>query len=421
MHHFEYRDGALYCEGVAVADLAEQYGTPLYIYSSATLTRHYKVLADAFAKRRCLIAYAMKANSNQAVLATLATLGSSADVVSAGEMRRALAAGIPANRIVFSGVGKSKDEILAALEAGIHQFNVESLPELHRLSEIASETGHTANIAFRINPHVEAGGHANISTGGAEHKFGIAWHEGKAFYKLANVLPGIAVKGVDVHIGSQITDLTPMRAAFEKVVGLVHELRAEGIPISRMDLGGGLGIPYREGEEPATPAQYAAMIDDVLGDLDVELILEPGRMIAGNAGIFVARVEYVKERDGRNFLILDAGMNDLMRPALYQATHEFKPVLQKPDAAEEVYDIVGPICESTDRFAKAYETTRLESGDLVAFMSAGAYGAVMSNQYNSRPLCAEVLVKGEIAALVRKPPSFEELIANEVVPEWLKT
>ena len=251
MHHFEYRNGALYCEGVAVADLAGQYGTPLYIYSSATLTRHYQVLADAFAKRRCLIAYAMKANSNQAVLATLAALGSGADVVSAGEMRRALAAGIPASRIVFSGVGKSKAEILAALEAGIHQFNVESLPELHRLSEIASETDHTANIAFRINPHVEAGGHANISTGGAEHKFGIAWHEGKAFYKLANELPGIAVKGVDVHIGSQITDLTPMRAAFEKVVGLVHELRADGIPISRMDLGGGLGIPYREGDTSA--------------------------------------------------------------------------------------------------------------------------------------------------------------------------
>lgn len=419
MHHFEYRDDVLHCEDVSVLALAEEFGTPLYIYSAATLTRHYNVLADAFRARPHLIAYAMKANSNQAVLSLLAKLGSGADVVSGGEMKRALAAGIPANRIVFSGVGKSHEDIKAALEAGIHQFNVESLPELKRLSQIASETGQTANIAFRINPHVEAGGHANISTGGAEHKFGIAWHEGKAFYELAASMPAINVKGVDVHIGSQITELSPFRAAFEKVVGLVRELRASGIPITRMDLGGGLGIPYREGEEPASPADYAAMINDVLGDLDVELILEPGRMIAGNAGVFIGKVEYIKERDDRKFAILDAGMNDLMRPALYQAVHEVKPVVRDTGKPDQTYDIVGPICESTDRFAKNYTVPELHEGDLIAFMSAGAYGAVMSNQYNSRPICAEVLVDGSRFALVRRAPTFEEMIANERVPDWI--
>ncbi|MAK61324.1 MAG: diaminopimelate decarboxylase [Ponticaulis sp.] len=419
MHHFTYRDGELFCEDVAVSEIAAQFGTPLYIYSSATLERHYRVLSDAFAGQSCLIAYAMKANSNQAVLATLAKLGSGADVVSGGEMRRALAAGIPASRIVYSGVAKSKPDIQAALKAGIHQFNVESLPELHRLSEIASEGGHTASIAFRINPHVEAGGHANISTGGAEHKFGIAWHEAKSFYAQAADLPGIQIVGVDVHIGSQITDLTPMRLAFEKVVGLVREMRAEGLPISRIDLGGGLGIPYREGETPASPAEYASMIREVLGDLDVELILEPGRMIAGNAGIFVSRVEYIKERDDREFAILDAGMNDLMRPALYQAVHELRPVRMDPARSSRTYDVVGPICESTDRFAKGYSVPELREGELVAFMSAGAYGAVMSNQYNTRPLCAEVLVRGNQSALVRRVPTFEEIIASETVPEWL--
>ncbi len=421
MHHFEYRDSVLHCEDISVSDIAERFGTPVYIYSSATLTRHYKVLADAFKDQPCLIAYAMKANSNQAVLATLAALGSGADVVSGGEMKRAMAAGIPAKKIVFSGVAKSRRDILDALEAGIHQFNVESLPELHRISELASANGYTADIAFRINPHVEAGGHANISTGGAEHKFGIAWHEGKDFYTLAQSLPGINVCGVDVHIGSQITNLDPLRAAFEKVVGLVRDLREAGVPITRMDLGGGLGIPYRDGDEPATPAEYAAMVCEVLGDLDVEVILEPGRMIAGNAGIFVSRVEYIKERDGRRFAILDAGMNDLMRPALYQAVHEMKPVVHSEERATLDYDIVGPICESTDRFAKNYPAQEMNEGDLVAFMSAGAYGAVMSNQYNTRPMCAEVLVNGDNVALIRTPPTFEEMIASETVPEWLKT
>lgn len=421
MHHFEYRDGVLHCEDMSVTDLAARFGTPLYVYSTATFRRHFKVLADAFGSQRSLIAYSVKANSNMGVLATLAAMGSGADVVSAGEMFRAMKAGIPASKIVFSGVGKSADEIKAALEAGIYQFNVESVPELYRLSEIAASIDTKAPLALRVNPHVSAGGHAHISTGAAEHKFGIAWHEAKSIYELAMSLPGIEVKGVDVHIGSQITDLTPMRAAFEKVVSLVRELRSMNVPITRIDLGGGLGIPYREGETPASPAQYAEMIRDVLGDLDVELILEPGRMIAGNAGIFVSKVEYIKERDGRRFAILDAGMNDLMRPALYQAVHELKPVVSNDDSPVIDYDIVGPICESTDRFAKDYPLQEIHSGDLVAFMSAGAYGAVMSNQYNTRPICAEVLVDGDKAALVRKPPTFDEMIANEVVPEWLTT
>lgn len=421
MHHFDYRGGELYCEDVSVRELATAHGTPLYIYSTATLRRHFRVLSEAFAEQNCLIAYAMKANSNMAVLTTLANMGSGADVVSGGEMRRAITAGIPANKIVFSGVGKTAIEIRDALQAGIHQFNVESEPELKRISALAEEMGKTAPIAFRINPHVEAGGHANISTGGAEHKFGIAWHEAKAMYERAQKMPGISVVGVDVHIGSQITDLTPMRLAFTKVVGLVRELRDMDVPISRIDLGGGLGIPYKSGETPASPAEYAEMVRDVVGDLDVQLILEPGRMIAGNAGIFVSRVEYIKERDGREFAILDAAMNDLMRPALYQAVHELLPVTRAEDRQSRTYDIVGPVCESTDRFAKGYSVQELRETDLVAFMSAGAYGAVMSNQYNTRPLCAEVLVNGDQAELVRRAPTFDEMIANERVPEWLKS
>lgn len=421
MHHFEYRGDILHCEGVAIPDLVEAFGTPLYVYSSATLTRHYSVLADAFAGQPCLIAYSVKANGNLGVLATLASLGAGADVVSAGEMMRALKVGIPARRIVFSGVGKSVSEINAALDAGIHQFNVESIPEMRRLSALAEAKGLRAPLALRVNPHVEAGGHANISTGAAEHKFGIAWHEAMDIYREAMMLPGIEVVGVDVHIGSQITNLEPMRKAFGKVVGLVRDLRSSGIPISRIDLGGGLGIPYSDHDAPASPADYADMVRDVLGDLDVQVILEPGRMIAGNAGIFVSRVEYVKERDGRRFAILDAGMNDLMRPALYQAVHQLKPVVRSADREDTLYDLVGPICESTDRFAKDYPVAELREGDLVAFMSAGAYGAVMSNQYNSRPLCAEVLVKGDGFALVRKAPTFEEMLANERVPEWITT
>lgn len=420
MHHFSFRSGTLHCEDVSLSALAEQFGTPLYVYSTATLRRHYSVLSEAFAGQSCLIAYSVKANGNLGVLSTLADMGAGADVVSGGELKRAMQAGIPAEKIVFSGVGKSEEEIRLALEVGIHQFNVESTPEMHRLSRIAEAMGKRAAMAFRVNPHVAAGGHKNISTGKAEDKFGIAWHEAIARYEEALSLPGLDVVGVDVHIGSQITDLTPMREAFEKVVVLVKELQGKGVPISRIDLGGGLGIPYRETEEPATPADYANMVADILADLDVEIILEPGRMIAGNAGVMITRVEYVKERDGRSFAIVDAGMNDLMRPALYQAHHTLKRVeASADDAVSGRYDIVGPICETTDRFAQQVELPELKEGDLLAFMSAGAYGAVMSNQYNARPLCGEVLVNGDAFDLVRRPPSFEEMIALERVPEWL--
>ena len=419
MHHFDYRGGRLHCEDVPLDRVAAEVGTPVYVYSTATLTRHYNVLAEAFSQQSCLIAYSVKANGNLGVLATLAALGAGADVVSAGEMYRARKVGIPPEKIVFSGVGKTESEINAALDEGIHQFNVESIPELHRLSRLAEAKGVKAPLALRVNPHVSAGGHEHISTGAAEHKFGIAWHEAEAVYRQAMEMPGLKVLGVDVHIGSQITELGPMRAAFTKVVGMVRHLRDAGVPIERIDLGGGLGIPYKEGETPATPAEYAVMIREVLGDLDVQVILEPGRMIAGNAGVFLSRVEYIKERDGRSFAILDAGMNDLMRPALYQAVHQLKPVISDPARETITYDIVGPICESTDRFAKDYAVTELREGDLVAFMSAGAYGGVMSNQYNSRPMCAEVLVNGDRFDLVRRAPKFEEMIANERVPDWI--
>ncbi|MEM8921467.1 MAG: diaminopimelate decarboxylase, partial [Pseudomonadota bacterium] len=378
------------------------------------------VLADAFKDMSCLIAYSVKANGNLGVVATLAQLGAGADVVSGGELKKAMRAGVPASKIVFSGVAKSKDDIRHAIDVGIHQFNVESVPELHRISAIAEDMNVSAPIAFRVNPHVAAGGHANISTGKAEDKFGVAWHEAEALYARAAALPNIEIVGVDVHIGSQITDIAPMREAFEKVVGLVKSLRAAGHNIARIDLGGGLGIPYSEGENPDTPAAYADMIRDVLGDLDVEVILEPGRMIAGNAGVMVSEVEYVKERDGRTFVILDAGMNDLMRPALYSAHHDIRPLAQNGSDRAPV-DVVGPICESTDRFAKARDLPDLPEGARVAFMSAGAYGAVMSSQYNVRPLTPEVLVSGDKFEIVRKRPSFEDMIALERTPDWLDT
>ncbi|MEM6627342.1 MAG: diaminopimelate decarboxylase [Pseudomonadota bacterium] len=420
MHHFDYRGGRLHCEDVALDDIADAVGTPVYVYSTATLTRHHGVLADAFKDMSCLIAYSVKANGNLGVVATLAQLGAGADVVSGGELKKAMRAGVPASKIVFSGVAKSKDDIRHALDVGIHQFNVESVPELHRISAIAEDMNVSAPIAFRVNPHVAAGGHANISTGKAEDKFGVAWHEAEALYARAAALLNIEIVGVDVHIGSQITDIAPMREAFEKVVGLVKSLRAAGHNIARIDLGGGLGIPYSDGENPDTPADYADMIRDVLGELDVEVILEPGRMIAGNAGVMVSEVEYVKERDGRTFVILDAGMNDLMRPALYSAHHDIRPLAQNGSDRAPV-DVVGPICESTDRFAKARDLPDLPEGARVAFMSAGAYGAVMSSQYNVRPLTPEVLVSGDKFEIVRKRPSFEDMIALERTPDWLDT
>ena len=420
MHHFAYRNGVLHCEDVSLEAVARELGTPAYVYSDATLRRHYEVLAEAFSGRDVLIAYAVKANSNIGVLATLGAMGAGADTVSGGEMLRAIEAGIPANRIVFSGVAKTEAEMRLGLDLGIYQFNVESMPELHRLSRIAQEMGKRAPIAFRVNPHVEAGGHAHISTGTPETKFGIAWHEADAFYDEASRLPNIDPVGVAVHIGSQIMRVEPMRAAWEKVVSLTRRLRDRGFSISRVDFGGGLGVPYKAGEDPDSPMLYARQAREVLGNLDVRLMLEPGRLIAGNAGVLISKVEYVKERDGRTFVILDAGMNDLMRPALYAAHHEVLPVRTPALGAERrAVDLVGPICESTDRFAKDRPMPPLKEGDLVAFMTAGAYGATLSSQYNSRPLVAEALVRGDACVVVRRRPTFEEMIALERAPDWI--
>lgn len=419
MHHFAYRNGVLHCEDVSLEAVARELGTPAYVYSDATLRRHYRMLADAFTGRDVLIAFAVKANSNIGVLATLAAEGAGADVVSGGEMLRALEAGIPASRIVFSGVAKTAEEMKLGLERGIHQFNVESLPELRRLSAVAAELGKRAPIAFRVNPHVEAGGHAHISTGSAEHKFGIAWHEAETFFEEASRLPGIDPVGIAVHIGSQIMRVDPMRASFDKVIALARRLRDRGFAISRIDFGGGLGVPYKDGDDPDSPTIYAQQARQALGDLDVQLILEPGRLISGNAGVLISKVEYIKERDGRTFVILDAGMNDLMRPALYNAHHDVLPV-RTPEvgAPRNTVDLVGPICESTDRFAKDRPMPPLKEGDLVAFMTAGAYGATLSSQYNSRPLVAEALVRGDACVVIRRRPTFDEMIALERVPDW---
>jgi diaminopimelate decarboxylase len=420
MNHFGYRNGVLYCEDVSLEAIARELGTPAYVYSDATLRRHYQVLADAFADKKLLIAYAVKSNSNLGVIATLASLGAGADVVSGGELMKAMEAGVPADRIVFSGVAKTHEEMRLGLERGIFQFNVESMPELHRLSAVAQEMGKRAPIAFRVNPHVEAGGHAHISTGTPETKFGIAWHEAEQFYEEASRLPNIEPVGIAVHIGSQIMRVDPMRAAWEKVVTLARRLRERGFAISRVDFGGGLGVPYQDSEDPDSPTIYARQAREILGNLDVQLILEPGRLISGNAGVLISRVEYVKERDGRTFVILDAGMNDLMRPALYGAHHEVLPVRTPAmGAPRRAVDLVGPICESTDRFAKDRPMPPLAEGDLVAFMTAGAYGATLSSQYNSRPLVAEALVRGDACVVVRRRPTFDEMIALERAPDWI--
>ena len=419
MNHFGYRNGVLHCEDVSLEAIARELGTPAYVYSDATLRRHYGVLAEAFADRKVLIAYAVKANSNLGVIATLAALGAGADVVSGGELMKAMEAGVPADRIVFSGVAKTHDEMRLGLTRGIFQFNVESLPELHRLSAVAQEMNLRAPVALRVNPHVEAGGHAHISTGTPETKFGIAWHEAEQFYEVASRLPNIDPVGIAVHIGSQIMRVEPMRAAWEKVVTLARRLRERGFGITRVDFGGGLGVPYHDGEDPDSPTIYARQAREVLGNLDVQLILEPGRLISGNAGVLISKVEYVKERDGRTFVILDAGMNDLMRPALYGAHHEVLPVRTPTMGAPRIaVDLVGPICESTDRFAKDRPMPPLKEGDLVAFMTAGAYGATLSSQYNSRPLVAEALVRGDACVVVRRRPTFDEMIALERAPDW---
>lgn len=402
-------------------EIAENVGTPVYVYSSATFERHYQVFADAFKNRDALVAYSVKANSNLAVLATLAKLGAGADVVSAGELARAITAGIPASKIVFSGVGKTKDEMRAALTAGIRMFNVESEPELFALNEVAVSLGKVAPIAFRINPDVSAGGHEKISTGKAENKFGIAWHHVERAYADAAKLPGIKVVGVDMHIGSQITDLAPFEAAITRVKDLIMSLRAQGHAIDTFDLGGGLGIPYGDNfGAPPLPIAYGAMVNRLTEDLDVKLVFEPGRMIAGNAGVLLTKTIYVKQGDGRNFLILDAAMNDLIRPSLYDAFHDIEPVKAPGTAFEEVlYDVVGPVCETGDTFAKDRALPPIEADDLVVLHSTGAYGAVQAGQYNTRPLIPEVLVKGDTYEVIRERPSVEEILKTERLPSWL--
>ena len=420
MHHFDYKADRLHCEDVDLGKIADEVGTPVYVYSTATLRRHAGVIAAAFADVDCLIAYSVKANGNLAVLATLAAEGCGADVVSGGEMLRALKSGIPPERIVFSGVGKTREEMQLGLEKGIHQFNIESGAELERLAAVASAMGKQAPIAIRVNPDVAAGGHPNISTGKQGDKFGVPWADAEALYARAGALEGIAVRGVDVHIGSQISDLKPMRKAFEKTVDLTRRLRAAGHKIDRIDLGGGLGIPYASSDSPATPAEYAAMVRDVVGDLPVQVILEPGRVIAGNAGVMVTEALYQKPAPDRTFLIVDAGMNDLMRPALYAAHHDILPLDKPIDGGERnTVDIVGPICESTDKFASGRELPAIKEGDRLAFLSAGAYGAVLSSQYNARPLVPEVLVDGANYAIVRRRPTFEEMTELEALPDWL--
>ena len=418
MHHFTYQNDRLCAENVDLNVIAEEVGTPFYVYCAATLRRHFRVFADAFEGADPLVAFSVKANSNLAVLQVLKNEGAGADVVSGGELDRALRAGIPPERIVFSGVGKTRQEMRDALVAGIYQFNVESAPELEALNAIALDISTKAPIAFRVNPDVAAGGHEKISTGKREDKFGVAWGEAPALYAKAAAMPGIAVKGVDVHIGSQITELGPFERAFEKVASLIQSLREAGSEIDRLDLGGGLGIPYSEGVAPPHPVQYAQMIRRITDPLSVRLIFEPGRMIAGNAGALITRTIFVKPGQEKQFLIVDAGMNDLIRPALYDARHEIKPYKERSGALID-YDVVGPVCETSDRFAQTCALPQMEADDLIAIMSAGAYGAVQASSYNSRPLVPEVLVDGDKFAVIRRRPTHQEMFRLESVPDWL--
>jgi diaminopimelate decarboxylase (EC 4.1.1.20) len=421
MDHFLYRDGILHAEDVPIPEIAAAVGTPFYVYSTATLERHFKLFEEALGWTDHLICFAIKSNSNLAVLKVLGDLGAGMDVVSGGEYRRARAAGVPGERVVFSGVGKTREEIAYVLENGIRQFNVESEPELLAISEIASKMGVTAPIALRVNPDVDAKTHEKIATGKSENKFGIPIAKSRAVYAEAAKLPGIEVVGIDVHIGSQLTDLEPFEAAFLKVRDLTLALREDGHDIRRLDLGGGLGIPYeRSNSAPPLPIEYGQVIQRTVGDLGCEVEIEPGRLISGNAGLLVSSVIWLKEGEGRDFLILDAAMNDLVRPSMYGAHHDIIPVVEPAAGTESApYDIVGPVCETGDTFAKARDLTPLGPGDLVAFRSAGAYGAVMSSEYNSRPLIPEVLVKGGEFALIRARPSFEEMLSRDTIPEWL--
>ncbi len=421
MHHFAYSDGVLHAEDVSLPALADEVGTPLYVYSSATLERHYRVFSEAFAGMDALVCYAMKANSNQAVLTTLAKLGAGMDVVSGGELQRALKAGVPGSRITFSGVGKTDAEIAAALDADILCFNVESEPELERLSAIASVRGKTARIALRVNPDVDAKTHAKISTGKSENKFGIPFERARAVYAEAAKLPGISVSGVDMHIGSQITEVGPFDAAFTLLAELVTTLRADGHAIDHADVGGGLGIPYKlDNEPPPLPDDYAKVVAKHIKPLGIKLVLEPGRLIAGNAGILLTRVLYVKTGGAKTFVIVDAGMNDLIRPTLYEAHHDIWPVRETAPGAEHAnVDVVGPVCETGDYLALSRSMPVPKPGDLLAVMTAGAYGATQSSTYNTRALVAEVLVKDNQSALVRPRLDAEAIIALDRPAPWL--
>ncbi len=419
MDHFHYIDGELHAEEVPLSRIADAVGTPFYCYSTATLVHHYRVFSAAFAGLDAEVFYGVKANANLAVIRTLAEQGAGADVVSEGELRQALAAGVAASRIVFSGVGKTRRELAVALDAGILQFNVESEPELEALGEIAAAAGTRAAVAIRVNPDVDARTHDKITTGRDENKFGVPWRRLPEVARRAAQLEGIDLVGLAVHIGSQLTELAPFEAAFRRLGELTLALRDEGHELSRLDLGGGLGIPY-DGETPPSPAEYGAMIGRVVGDLGCTLMLEPGRLLAGNAGLLVSSVIYVKEAESRRFAVLDAAMNDLVRPSLYDARHQFLPVIEAPPGTPQApLDFVGPVCESGDTFARDVAAPPLGPGNLVAIRSAGAYGSVMASTYNGRPLVPEVLVRGVDFAVVRPRPSYEELLARDVMPPWL--
>jgi diaminopimelate decarboxylase len=421
MHHFAYRNGVLHAEAVDLTELAQAVGTPFYCYSTATLTRHYQVFAGAFADVNALVCYSLKANSNQAVVKTLAALGAGADVVSGGELKRARAVGIPPEKIMFSGIGKTAAELAAAVDEGVLCVNVESEAELELLSAIAAGKGRTARISVRVNPDIDARTHAKIATGKAENKFGIPISRARGVYALAAKLPGLDVAGVDMHIGSQITELEPFDDAFALLSDFVRTLRADGHAIAHVDLGGGLGIPYREDNEPPPhPDAYAAIVKRATRDLGCTLIFEPGRLIVGNAGILVSRVLYLKRGEAKTFVIVDAGMNDLIRPTLYEAHHDVRPVREpRPGTRRLVADVVGPVCESGDFLALDRDMAELQPGDLVAVMSAGAYGAVQAGTYNTRPLVPEVLVREGEWAVVRPRLEVSALIALDRLPPWL--
>ncbi|HLL28233.1 MAG TPA: diaminopimelate decarboxylase [Xanthobacteraceae bacterium] len=421
MHHFAYRDGVLFAEDVDLTALAGKIGTPFYCYSSATLERHYKVFADAFASVPSLVCYALKANSNQAVIATLARLGAGADIVSGGELKRALAAGVPANKIVFSGVGKTKDEIAAALAAGIYCFNIESEPELAALSAIAVEMKRAAPVSVRVNPDIDAKTHAKIATGKAENKFGVPLARAREIYAGAAKMPGIRITGVDMHIGSQITELAPFESAATLLVSLARDLIADGHKLEHIDFGGGLGIPYQsDNEPPPLPVDYAAMIKRHTKGLDLRLVFEIGRMIVGNAGVLITRVIYLKRGREKTFVVVDAAMNDLVRPTLYEAYHEIRPVrAPRPNSDWIVADVVGPVCETGDYLALDRRLPAVGEGDLLAIMTAGAYGAVQSGTYNTRALVPEVLVHGGDFTVIRPRIDTDAIIALDRMPPWL--